>query len=289
MEEDFMLVWVSCGVTSAVAGYLAKQKYKNVRFYYIHIDSAHPDNERFIKDLERWYEQEIIRIRSDKYVDQFDVIERTGYVNGVAGARCTKELKKEVRFKLEKSFEPDLFEPNKPKILGQIHGYEFAVKEIQRAIDYAIEYPYTNPEFLLIDEKLTKPNCMQILLDAGIDLPMMYILGYGNNNCIGCTKGGMGYWNKIRVDFPDVFNAMAKAERIAKHSCINGVFLDELPPNAGRKLKTIAPACGFVCQALPDTFLLSKAQEVFYGKTTIKEIVNKMHGTETTLEELKAM
>ena len=30
-------------------------------------------------------------------------------------------------------------------------------------------------------------------------------MGYNNNNCIGCIKGGMGYWNKIRVDFPEVF------------------------------------------------------------------------------------
>ena len=32
----------------------------------------------------------------------------------------------------------------------------------------------------------------------------MYDLGYPNNNCIGCIKGGMGYWNRIRKDFPDI-------------------------------------------------------------------------------------
>lgn len=31
----------------------------------------------------------------------------------------------------------------------------------------------------------------------------MYDLGYANNNCIGCVKGGIGYWNKIRIDFPE--------------------------------------------------------------------------------------
>ena len=35
--------------------------------------------------------------------------------------------------------------------------------------------------------------------------PLMYDLGYPNNNCIGCVKGGMGYWNHIRKDFPEVF------------------------------------------------------------------------------------
>ena len=46
---------------------------------------------------------------------------------------------------------------------------------------------------------------------AGVKLPAMYGLGYEHNNCIGCVKGGMGYWNKIRKDFPDAFEKMAKA------------------------------------------------------------------------------
>ena len=41
----------------------------------------------------------------------------------------------------------------------------------------------------------------------------MYDMGYPNNNCIGCVKGGMGYWNHIRKDFPEVFDSRAKLER----------------------------------------------------------------------------
>jgi hypothetical protein len=83
--------WFSCGVTSAVACKLALDKYgkDNIEFYYMVIASAHPDNERFIRDCEKWYGKTINRVASDKYTDQFDVIEKTGYVNGVAGARCT--------------------------------------------------------------------------------------------------------------------------------------------------------------------------------------------------------
>ena len=42
----------------------------------------------------------------------------------------------------------------------------------------------------------------------------MYKLGYNNNNCIGCVKGGQAYWNKIRIDFPETFNKMAKLENL---------------------------------------------------------------------------
>ena len=55
----------------------------------------------------------------------------------------------------------------------------------------------------------------------GIKRPIMYDLGYSNNNCIGCVKGGMGYWNKIREDFPEVFQARAKLEREIGRSCKN--------------------------------------------------------------------
>ena len=75
----------------------------------------------------------------------------------------------------------------------------------------------------------------------------MYDLGYQNNNCIGCVKGGMGYWNKIRQDFPEVFEQMAKLEREVGHSCINGVYLDELDPCRGRMEDEIMQDCGIMC------------------------------------------
>lgn len=237
------------------------------------IDTAHPDNERFITDCEKWYGQKINRIRSLKYKDQFDVIKKTGYVNGVDGARCTKELKKNVRFDLEERLKPDLFEPDRPQYSNQIHGFEWKISEITRAIDYKMDFPYTNPLYPLIEEKLTKENCAQILLDAGIDLPVMYELGYNNNNCIGCVKGGKGYWNKIRIDFPNTFERMAIAEREAGYSCIKGTFLDELNPEDGRTPKPIVPNCSVVCEdILPPEFNLSKAKKVFYGDISIYDV-----------------
>jgi len=41
----------------------------------------------------------------------------------------------------------------------------------------------------LIDNDLSKENCLAIIDRAGIEIPMMYKLGYNNNNCIGCVKG----------------------------------------------------------------------------------------------------
>jgi hypothetical protein len=79
----------------------------------------------------------------------------------------------------------------------------------------------------------------------------MYKLGYQNNNCIGCPKGGMGYWNKIRQDFPEVFQRMAELERKLDNTVLraNGkpLFLDELDPNRGNHAKEANFECSLLC------------------------------------------
>lgn len=275
--NHFILAWSSCGITSAVAGKIEQERNSCTKFYYIDIDSAHHDNDRFISDLEKWYETKIIRIRSTKYKDQFDVIEKIRYINGPTGAACTKKLKKDVRFELEKNLKPDLFDQDKMQYKNQVHGFEWDLNEIGRALDYATDYPYTNPIFPLIEKKLTKNNCAQILINAGIEIPEMYKLGYNNNNCIGCVKGGMGYWNKIRIDFPDVFNKMKKLERQIGHSCIKGVFLDELDPARGRTPKPIIPNCSIVCEDIaPPELNMNRAKKVYSGEISIQDAVKEI-------------
>lgn len=267
MGKNKTIGWWSAGITSAVACKMALEMYDNVELYYLHIDTAHQDNVRFKRQCENWYGVEIKELKSSKYADQFEVIEGTGYVNGAGGARCTLELKKEVRFK---------FERENPDIEHQVWGYEFDRKQINRAIRFGQQYPYTNPLFPLIEKGLDKDVCAGLILNQGIELPEMYKLGYPNNNCIGCVKGGKGYWNKIRVDFPETFERMAKAERVAGHSCIKGTFLDELEQNAGRDTKIVMPNCGLLCEVefadIPDKNL----EDVIKGSMTIYDAIKRI-------------
>lgn len=237
------IAWFSCGMTSAVACKIAVENYEDVELFYIDITSAHKDNKRFIADCENWIGKKIKVVTNLKgYEDQFDIIRKTKYINGPYGARCTLELKKEVRKDLEKSINPD----------NQIFGFEFSRNEINRAIRFKEQYPETNPLFPLIESKLTKNECAAILQSAGIELPVMYKLGYENNNCIGCVKGGKGYWNKIREDFPNEFERMSKLEREIGRTCLKDdsgqIYLDELDPKEGYTPNPIIPACGMFCQ-----------------------------------------
>jgi len=59
-----------------------------------------------------------------------------------------------------------------------------------------------------------KDDCLKIVQEANIEVPIMYKMGFRNNNCFGtgCVQGGIGYWQKMKFDFPDKFNAMAEME-----------------------------------------------------------------------------
>jgi 3'-phosphoadenosine 5'-phosphosulfate sulfotransferase (PAPS reductase)/FAD synthetase len=230
--------WFSGGVTSAVAIKKAIEAGHNVTVFYMETGSHHPDHSRFINDCERWYGQKIITMKNKKYVDAYDVVRKNRFINGPSGAKCTNELKKFVRQQIEKYFDYDM----------QVFGFEYEKSQINRAIRFQEQYPEAVAVFPLIELNMTKEDCFNVLIRAGIEIPAMYKLGYSNSNCIGCVKGGQGYWNKIRVDFPETFEAMATIERSLKRSCINGIFLDELDPGAGRHEDISLPECGGFCQ-----------------------------------------
>lgn len=230
------VAWFSCGATSAVACKLALKKYPDLEICYIETGSHHPDNVRFLHDCEKWFGKKINVLRSG-YKDVIDVIRRTKFINSPQGASCTRRLKTAVRQKYEYEHDIDIY----------IWGFEKGVKEESRAQRICERYSQYKHEFPLIENNLDKASCLELIARAEIELPQMYKMGYHNNNCIGCVKGGMGYWNRIRKDFPEHFEKMAKVEREIGHSCLKRYFLDELPEDAGRDERHIEPQCSIFC------------------------------------------
>jgi hypothetical protein len=107
-----------------------------------------------------------------------------------------------------------------------------------------------NHIFPLIEQNISKEFAHGLLREAGIKRPTMYDLGYPNNNCIGCVKGGKGYWNKIRKDFPEVFESRCKLERDIGASCMTRKYLDELREDEGWDLEPILEDCGIFCEVI---------------------------------------
>ena len=229
--------WISAGVSSFIAGYVIKDTVDE--FIYTHIDNQHPDSLRFIKDCEKVLGKKITILQSNyKSVD--NVIKTFGFINGPYGAKCTEILKKRVRKEWEYG----------KKDLTYVWGFDCSKRERARAERTLQSMPEFKHEFPLIERNLTKEDCHGLLKQLGIKRPKMYDLGYRNNNCIGCVKGGMGYWNKIRIDFPEVFKQRAEEERKVGHTCIKGIYLDELPPDAGRIEDEVMEDCSIMCQLI---------------------------------------
>lgn len=238
-----VVCWFSCGAASAYAAYLAKQEFKDVEIVYCKVVEEHPDSWRFLKDFEQFIGQPITVIGdTNMNCSIYDVFTSRKFIKGPQGAPCTMVLKKWQRQAFQR---PDDI---------QVFGYTSEEgKRVDRFIDGNAE---VDARFPLVEHDATKKDCLQWLVDNNLTLPIMYQLGYQNNNCIGCVKGGMGYWNAIRKDFPDAFVRMANMERVLGHAINKDekgpIFLDELAPDRGNFKRDQPPACGFTCELEKD-------------------------------------
>lgn len=233
LNNQRIVCWFSHGAASAVAAKLAIEDNNNsdnpkeLVVVSIFIEEEHEDNARFKAECEKWLGQEIITIKDEQYnASVGEVIRKTKYMSGVAGARCTKELKKRVRMEWQR--------------YDDIHVFGMTCDEehrIDRLLDAENEIEVYSP---LIEHGVNKQQCFTILEEAGIRLPEMYHLGYPNNNCKGCLKvTSLGYWNKTRVDFPELFAERAEQERLLGVALckMSGKKFEKLHPDHFNKMK----------------------------------------------------
>lgn len=241
MLKGRVLVWFSCGAASAVAAKKAVELYSDrwpVEVCNHDLSpSEHPDNRRFLADVERWIDQAIIPVNSSKFLDIWDVFRSERFIVGRHGAPCTRALKRVPGQEYTDRWDRSV--------------YGFTADEDARIRKFERNNPEKHCLWPLRDEGITKRDCFRILREVGIEIPTMYKLGYKNNNCIGCVKGGAGYWNKVRRDFPEFAERTDSVAREIGHPFIkfNGarVYLDELPPDAGRYQDEPDIECGPVC------------------------------------------
>ena len=238
-------VWFSCGAASAVAVKVTLEKHPdaNVRVLHNPVIEEHEDNLRFLSDVETWLGVKIEHVLNPEYPggSAVSVWDKRRFMSGTIGAPCTIELKKKARQHWEKTNKVDY------------HVLGFTFEEKGRAERFILT-ERDNLLPILVDERITKPDCFRILAEAGIKPPHIYSLGYPNANCIGCVKAtSPTYWNLVRETFPAVFDARARQSRELGARLVRvknkRIFLDELSPDAvGRPIESAAIECGIFCE-----------------------------------------
>jgi len=243
MSEDRKyrtICWFSCGAASAVATKLTLKDNPDAIVAYCETGAEHPDNERFLADCEKWFGKSVTRIKSEQYASTWDVWEKRNYLAGINGAPCTSELKFIPRLNFQLPSDTHVF------------GYTNDKSDVNRAKRMLDTYPDMKQVHPLIEYKLDKRACLAMIMNADIAPPVMYAMGFQNNNCIPCVKAtSPSYWALVRKQFPDEFDRMVALSRKlnVRLTRIKGErsFIDEIPA-IHPTTDPIAPACDFLCQ-----------------------------------------
>lgn len=238
----------SCGAASAVATKLALAEYgpDRIVIYNAFIVEEDSDNRRFLADCEKWFGHPVTVLRDTKYgASAREVWRQKRYIKGPHGATCSSALKRDV---IEAAC-----------TLDDRHVYGFTIDEpnwdrVRRFLDTGGICP-------LIERNLTHADCLGMVERAGLVLPLRYRQGYTNANCVGCCKGGEGYWNKTRRDSPADFIAVAEIEKslgpggyLFRNRKTGVRFsLYDLDPEAGRHDEEV-PECSLFCEMAEQEF-----------------------------------
>lgn len=165
-----------------------------------------PDTYRFMLDCEKWYGKKIETITAigEKFNSIQEVWIHYKSLNVANGAICSSTLKRDLRLKWQKE--------NEGTYDHQVFGFD--LDEPKRLKGMVLNHPNAKPIFPLWLYGYSKKDCINIIEKEGIKVPITYHYGFLNNNCFktGCIQGGIGYWQKMKRDFPPKFESMAKME-----------------------------------------------------------------------------
>lgn len=235
----------SCGAASAVATKLALAEYgstHDVQIINAFLANEHEDNRRFLADCEAWFATPVTVLRDTKYgANIIEVFRRERFMMSRQGAPCTRILKRRLMDAWKRP--------------GDVMVFGYTAEESDRLDDFRERNPDRPVVAPLIERGLGKDDCKAMIQRAGIELPVMYRLGYDNANCIGCVKGGEGYFRAIREDFPEQFESLCQVQDLLgpgsylhRNRTTNVRFslrdLDDGPVRRNEKI----PACSFFCE-----------------------------------------
>lgn len=246
ITKSRIVVRFSCGAASAVMTKLVLAIFPPEQVLIINafIKEEHEDNLRFRLECEKWFNHPIQVLSDAKYgASTHELWRQRKFMGGIHNyVPCSAELKRDI---LDSVMQPH-----------DVYALGYTVEETDRLYRFQDAHNGSHTIAPLIDAGLTKADCLAMIDRAGIKLPAMYLLGFNNNNCIGCPKGGAGYWNKIRKVFPQQFYQIADiqesigpgAKFLRNRRTNERIYLRELDPTHGRIEDEPEISCSGLCE-----------------------------------------
>jgi 3'-phosphoadenosine 5'-phosphosulfate sulfotransferase (PAPS reductase)/FAD synthetase len=190
------VVSLSGGTASAVVGDLVLKKYgrDNVTLFFMDTNWEDEDLHRFLKDLESYWEKEIVRVKDGR--TPLQVGEDVKFMLNSRVRQCSIQLK-------IKPFKEMILKHEKPVTIhlgldwSEEHRMATPKKQYEEIKGVFVDYP-------LIWKPITTKKYSEIVESWGIEIPRMYKMGYPHNNCGGrCIAQGRATWKRTQHFFPE--------------------------------------------------------------------------------------
>ena len=196
------IVTISGGLSSAYVAWWVKNEYKDEEIIYYFNDTLweHPDLYRFLDDIEKKFDIEILRDNDGRNPEQVFYDKRALGNNRMP--ICSRVLKAE---RLQKFVEP-----------GDQVFFGIGAHEKHRAVRIDIIYSSMDvcTRFPLIEYEVTQEQIKQLFIDNNIEIPELYKMGFEHNNCSGgCVRSGKRQWVHLYKTSPDVYMERMRVEK----------------------------------------------------------------------------
>jgi 3'-phosphoadenosine 5'-phosphosulfate sulfotransferase (PAPS reductase)/FAD synthetase len=203
-----VIVTVSGGKASAWCADWVLRHYRpeDVVLYFNDTGWEHPDLWRFLKDLAKYLNHEIV-CDSDGRTPEDLCYDESALPNNRMPF-CSKILKAK---RLQRFYRD-----------GDVLLFGIGQDEVQRAHRlvgvYQVVATKTGKacrlQFPLIHERVDKAQVNTFLRDAGLVEPLLYQLGFLHNNCSGgCVRAGKKHWKLLYEKLPEVYADRERVER----------------------------------------------------------------------------
>jgi len=201
-----IIVTIGGGRASAWCADWALNNYpkEDVILYFNDTKWEHPDLYRFLNDLEQYFNHSITIDSDGRTPEELFYDHRALASNRMPF--CSRVLKAE---RLQK-----FYKDKDTLIFGIGSDEEHRAKRLVSVYQIIASKTGKWPKLLfpLISEKATKAHVNNFLVEAGIELPVLYKLGFVHNNCSGgCVRAGKKSWRLLLMKLPEVY---AERERV---------------------------------------------------------------------------